>query len=109
MGILDWIKREGDDQEGVEFIDTEPPRSTHPDPIFRQKIDEIKRTKRELNWISWKIYRLETKEARSEFERRQLKTLGEKFKRMVKLHQSQEAELRRLQEQCVPYGRFHTG
>jgi hypothetical protein len=102
MRIIDWIKRVQDRQEGADFIEIESPRLTHADPAFRQKIDEITRVKRELNWTSWKIYRLESKESLSEFEQVQLKTLGEKFKRLVRVHQSQEADLRRLQEQCVP-------
>jgi hypothetical protein len=107
MRIIDWIKGIQDRQEEADFIDIESPRLTHPDPAFRQKIEEITRVKRELNWASWKIYQLESKTCLSEFEQFQLKSLSEKFKRLVRLHQSQEADLRRLQEQTVPHRKSH--
>jgi len=109
MGIIDWIKGIQDQQEGDDFIDIESPRPTHPDPAFRQKLEEITRLKRELNWTSWKIYRLESKACLSEFEQFQLKSLGEKFKRLVRVHQAREADLRRLQEQSVPRRKLHAG
>ena|SRR5215216_5053126 len=109
MRIIDWIKGKQDQQQSDEFIEIESPRLAHPDPAFRQKIEEITRLKRELNWTSWKIYRLESKACLSEFEQVQLKSLGEKFKRLVRLHQSQEADLRRLQEQSVPNRKYNSG
>ncbi|HEX8089297.1 MAG TPA: hypothetical protein VF762_10615 [Blastocatellia bacterium] len=100
MGILDWLKGIKNNQEASEeFIDIESPRFNHSDPAIRGLIEKISCTKRELNWISWKIYQLEKKGALSEFERHQLKSLPEKFKRLVKLYRSQESQLRRVQEE----------
>jgi hypothetical protein len=99
MGIRDWLKRRKSNQEEVEeFLDIETPRFNHSDPMIRELIEKISRTRRELNWISWKIYQLEKRDNLSEFEHHQLKSLPDKFKRLVKLYRSQELQLRRLQE-----------
>ncbi|MFP5260690.1 MAG: hypothetical protein ACLGJB_02140 [Blastocatellia bacterium] len=99
MGILDWLKGKKNNQEASEeFINVESPRFNHSDPAIRDLIEKISCTKRELNWVSWKIYQLEKKGALSEFEQRQLKSLPEKFKRLVRLYRSQESQLRRAQE-----------
>ena len=99
MWIKDWLKGIKIDQEEEEFLDIDTPRFNHSDPVIRDMIEEISRTRRELNWVSWKIYQLGKRGSLSEFEQHQLKSLPEKFKGLVKLYRTQEARLRRLQEE----------
>lgn len=104
MSIIDWLRRRKNDPEvDEEFVDIESPRFNHSDPVLRDLIEKISATKRELNWISWKIYQLEKKGGLSEFERRQLQSLPEKFKRLVKLYRSLESQLRRIQEKSAKF------
>ena len=108
MAIKDWLKGRKSNQEEEEFLDIETPRFNHSDPVIRELIEKISGTRRELNWTSWKIYQLEKRGDLSEFERHQLKSLPEKFKRLVKLYRAQEAQLRRLQEKGTRGKRFST-
>lgn len=102
MSILDRLKRlmrsNGEDARGEadRFIDPEPLPVSHPDPRISAMLAEQSATRREINWISWKVYRLQKKGGLSEFETRQLKRLNRDFERLVKVYSRQEAVLREM-------------